>query len=66
MLCFHFDESESDRKKSICGQPHTYAFLRLPYHLRTNKTEEAEVFHYENKNTASEMLIFSDSLSIGS
>lgn len=29
---FHFDESESDRKNSIWGQPYTYAFLRLPYH----------------------------------
>lgn len=22
MACFHFDESENDRKKSICGQPY--------------------------------------------
>lgn len=34
--------------------------------LSTNKTEEAYSYHYENKNAASEMLIFSNSLFTGS
>lgn len=48
--CFVFilSESENDRKKSTCGQPYTHAFLCLPYHLSTNKTEEAESY-YKNK-----------------
>lgn len=66
MLCFHFDKSENDWKKSIRGQPYTYAFLRLPYHRSTDKTEEAKSYHYENKNIATEMLIFSNSLFTGS
>lgn len=53
-------------KKSICGQPYTYAFLRLPYHLSIDKTKEAESSECENKNAANEMLIFSDSLFGGS
>lgn len=65
MFHFHFDESEKVRRK-ICGQSYTYAFLGLPYHLSTNKIEEADSYHYENKSAASEKLIFSDSLFTGS
>lgn len=34
MPCFHFDESENDRDKSICGQPYIPRTFLLLMRLR--------------------------------
>lgn len=34
MTCFHFDESENDRKKTICGQPYIPRTFLLLMRLR--------------------------------
>lgn len=39
---------------------------QISLHLGTDKTEEAESYHYGYKNIATEVLIFADSLFTGS